>query len=785
MKPQDEQLYDDYGNPITEDGDDAEELYDDNGQPISKAAAAAATPQATPAQSPLPPEARFAPENLQKGERGVLTKPETWSNAARWLAFEAPRNALEAFDPIGTAIRGWNAEEHNQPTTANQDFILGGAKGVGQSITGLGKLVDDLVTKIPGGTKPDDKNRTFGDFGRLTKDLGLEPKGAAQNLGFTAERIGEAMIPAGSVNRGIAAASSGGRLAKLMAILGLESAAGFGTTMVQTGGDTETSAESALIGAGARGALSLPALLRTRPKEAQELIELAAKFNIPLDKVEQTQGRIGRFFKGFLKGTATGTMRFNKFDLDRNKRIAEVASKDLIDIANALPEREAGVFIRETLDEADKLSRTEIGAVADAVLSTNGSLNMRVAPDSELHQAASNLYKEWDVPFLEGTEEGISQIKQAKSILRTFIDVTKDVDSGVLDASGKPVVRQELKELTFAEARRIRSILFDITYSKNSSLTSKGEGMLKKLNQALDDEIDATLERAGAGNDLKLFRQANAIFREQRRLFESKVIEAMTAKQTSPEVILDMLLRKDAETRATNLRAIIGKEKMETVREALWARIVNPKSMSPDDVFLGDRLKKILQTMGPGAKEAIFGDQKLVKDIEDFAEIAYKLRVPANLHQRVEQGFIPLAGQFGARQIAGNIMNTVITAGAGATGGLMLGVGTGATLMLTPGILAWMMTRPGVAKDMAKALTTDATTTTGKALFAKLAAYYKQAKEAERRRKPIEDMNDWLQNPEHPDRKKDRASALSVLPPVPPVPAVSMGLTGQKQSNPG
>jgi hypothetical protein len=740
-KPYAEELYDDNGNLITADGDDAEELYDDTGNPIQASAYAA-----TPAPVSDDPVARFETRASSypvgqhpEGKRGSLTIPQTYVDFAKW----AGKNVLGAFAPAVAAAEGFMKEEYNQPTTTTEDVALGAAKGAGSTAAGLGKIVTDLM---PGETKG-----PFADLPKLKQELGLEPSNPAQTGGYAAEQLGEAFLPGSKVNsimQGAGMATRAQRFARLLGLMGAEGASGFATTFAQTGGDTETAAEAGLLGAGTRGALGARGAWAELDPRAKEMVELAAEFKVPLLKAQQTQSGWRKLVTGVLRSSATGSLVLNKFDLKQNKAIASAAANDIVGMAKAMDPKSAGEFIQESLSQVDRTARQEYAKVVDDILQRTGSTKLEVKVSSPLQKRAMELYSELDSPFMGGAVDQVDDVRKAKNILLQFAEPTKEV---VVDQpDGTKQIVKVTKRLTFEEAKQIRTLLFKIADSDEITI---GKGAIKQLNHALDEEIGQALDRAGHAQDAQLFRAAGARFRGVRELLEEKVIE-QTIKNGTPETILDTLLRPGAETRAELLRKLLHKDKMESVRASLWQRMLDPKSTSQDEVLMGGRLKKLLDDMGPGAKEAIFGDKQLVKKIERFASLADRLRVPAHLPQKIEQGSIPLAGQFGARAIAGGLM------GAGAQkvfgqddgGNWKVWAATGAVATVSPAIMARLMTRASVVDDMTKALTTDPMSKAGKALAARIVAYARQAAEPDRKKDPVKDMNDWFTNPSHPDR---------------------------------
>ena len=111
---------------------------------------------------------------------------------------------------------------------ANMDPAIGAAKGVGNTVFGLGKLAHDY---LPGVGAVSDAIMP-GAFNE--RPDALRPSNAAQQIGYTAEQIGEFFIPAGAA----------GKLGKLAEI-----AKSGGLTLAQTGSPVTAGASAALTAA--------------------------------------------------------------------------------------------------------------------------------------------------------------------------------------------------------------------------------------------------------------------------------------------------------------------------------------------------------------------------------------------------------------------------------------------------------------------------------------------------------------------------------------------------------
>jgi hypothetical protein len=297
-----------------------------------------------------------------------------------------------------------------------------------------------------------------------------------------------------------------------------------------------------------------------------------------------------------------------------------------------------------------------------------------------------------------------------------------NVDDMLANTLGYDVAKEAPKKkvLTFPEARKLRTLLYNIA---DSSDTTIGQGALKQLNMQLDEEIMAALPEA----DAKLFRAASAQYREQMKIVETTAIKSMK-KAGYPETIVDTLLARGAETRATELRKILDKSDMEKLRAAIWARVMD--TTDERGVFMGTKLREIMDKLSPGAKEAIFDDPALVAKVERFTQLADELAIPSSSLEKLKTGkFMQMAGQFAPRAMVG--------AGLGVGANMLLNRGTsgewafwGTTTsiaLVSPTVMAKMLTRPEVVNDLTMALKTPAGTSAAQKLAARISAYITRA----------------------------------------------------------
>jgi hypothetical protein len=96
---------------------------------------------------------------------------------------------------------------------AAKNFAIGGIKGLGSTILGIGELGTKTIGRL-GGVNPENTSR----FAQQQRQTTLKPVGTAQKVGFGAEQVAEFFIPAGAagkVAKGAEVASQASKISKL------------------------------------------------------------------------------------------------------------------------------------------------------------------------------------------------------------------------------------------------------------------------------------------------------------------------------------------------------------------------------------------------------------------------------------------------------------------------------------------------------------------------------------------------------------------------------------------
>lgn len=271
------------------------------------------------------------------------------------------------------------------------DLVTGAAKGLGQSVTNLGRLPH----MVPGVTKavdwlygkPGVSDAAFGEA-----DRALQPQGMAQAIGHGVEQIGEFFVPSGAVSRAAKGMGMVGRA-------GLETAAGSGVALAQGASLPEAGLAGALNAA--PGALPIK---RLRATIAEHLHSKAAK------RVTEGLGATGKRMKNeaqriapeFAKRGITGSL----------ESIAEHSATQADDIG-----REIGRTIKGPVGQTTR----PIGPIVDGLEKAKAKLTTQkvdgsgelIITDKPQWEALSKLQ---DVVREYGDDMSVEQINALKRI---------------------------------------------------------------------------------------------------------------------------------------------------------------------------------------------------------------------------------------------------------------------------------------------------------------------------------------------------------------------------------
>jgi len=509
------------------------------------------------------------------------------------------------------------------------------------------------------------------------------------------------------------------------------------------------------VGGGMQAAPAAQAAAAPVGKSLTSAQSLSQEFGVPLTKGQQAESSFLQRVEGLLRRTLGGGSVFQKFDSKVNTAI----QSGVDDIANEISSfngtrREVGDFIQKAITSTDQAASAKYGAALDQI-SEAGASDLPLNLKGDLRETAQKLINE--IKLNPDFEQGLSTVQgrqQALNILESFTEPTKIVSrtkmvpgeapSTILGENGQPLMKSVMqptqvptevdKQLTFEEARRLRTQLFALA---NSGEITIGKGALKQFNGALDQAMQETLTANGRSDLAQSFRNASSNYKSVQDMLEQSTV-ARLAKSDQPEKIADVLLSKGAESDANTLRQLIGQKNMSTVERALWERLFERVQDKNAGTVVGAALKKEFASLGPEAQEAIWGS-----DPQRFAKI---------------QRFVDLVGRAdlkrgatGTEALVGPMLHSsmltakAMQAGASAVAldprGLALHLTEGATVVITPIVAAKILTSQGGLDAMLNAAKAPLGSRVGAAAVSRLVVMMNQFNTQDRQQKAEQSFN--------------------------------------------
>jgi hypothetical protein len=571
---------------------------------------------------------------------------------------------------------------------------------------------------------------------------GLETHGFGEGLGKFAEQVGEFFVPGAAVERSIQATKGLPLATRIGSAMWREALANAGTTYLQTGGDAKAAATSGIVGGALRGGLSLPGFLRDG-KLVQEVLAEAEHYGIPLTKAEQTQGSIRRFVESMVRRSVGGFRRFAKFDVERNSLLRDIADS-IAKSADSAPmdSRSMGEYIQGSLQQVRRAAGEELGATTGEILKSAGDLPLDLGKidratgkykPSGLVKAARDIVADRKMreisQFMEGAHGNVDDVNRAYSILDKFANPVEHkaldpLEQAIANNTGNvPISNSDVKPLSLSTAKELRTLLFDIAHSDQSTI---GKGSIKRLNAALHDEMMSTLKRSNMPEAAEAFQNASSKYKQTMDLLETDVLQRI-AKRGSPETIASVLRGAESESAAIALTKALKPEQMERVRAAMMQNLLDG-SMHPNGLFMTEQFKRAMDDLGPQAQRALFGAE-LSTELAGFAKAAARYKLVPSTKELAEGLRLPfmaqlrLSGYASAGSAAGvgsALMSDPTKAlfALGGTAGLMAAETGGSAL------LARMMTKPSVVRDFTRALSVDPMSSVGRQVAARVSAYF-------------------------------------------------------------
>jgi hypothetical protein len=222
---------------------------------------------------------------------------------------------------------------------------------------------------------------------------------------------------------------------------------------------------------------------------------------------------------------------------------------------------------------------------------------------------------------------------------------------------------------------------------------------LKKLYGALSQDLGAAADQAGAGAE---FARQNQYYRARMDRIE-QTLDRVLGK--TPEDTFARFMPKDAD-QVTTVRAVMRSlepDQRQIVTDAVVNRLgrATPGVQNEvGDVFSPERFLTSWNKLSDGAKEQLFADPKMRRNLDALAKVSENLRIGAKVFANpsgTAGAAAPMGiGYLGARGAADLAMGNVSGAVQhfGTAGTLLGGAAIGAKMLTSPAVVEWLAQYP-------------------------------------------------------------------------------------------
>ena len=438
-----------------------------------------------------------------------------------------------------------------------------------------------------------------------------------------------------------------------------------------------------------------PALTKIFRKKITPELASAEEFAIPVTRGDISPGTTRQALEGFIETTPLGRSAIRSFRLDMqipkiNKAIDEFVNS--ISKSRLEPEQAGEAFVTFL-----NLARKKVGNTFDNAVREIA----RKAPDVAIRGKTilSETAEQLGSRLKGSTKEfesllGVEDLKRAISILDDFASTGKIVKTGVLDATGKELTQVTPRVITIEKAIDLRKLLFSISKASDTTI---GKGTIKKLNQALTESIGESLKRSGREDLFNEFIKVSKNFRFVLDNLEKRSFQQIL-KQESPELVVDILLRRGAGTRLNRVERVfeaakIPLGKLAPIRAAAVRKLFNDAAR--EGIPISNLINDIERKVGTKTLRKLLGGEEELRRFRRFSGLLDSIGITRQLAS-------PQAGGAGIGLAVGGIAGGLIGGAGGAiTGDLetagkltLGGIGFGVAVFAFPGFVAKLITNP-------------------------------------------------------------------------------------------
>lgn len=235
--------------------------------------------------------------------------------------------------------------------------------------------------------------------------------------------------------------------------------------------------------------------------------------------------------------------------IEGNVGVVTKAAQDFAEAFGTGASREAiEDLTKQTLRNAGDAFRAEARRIYASVDLLNG--NAKVVDMSSILKEAEDLAK-----------RGLKDPKLQKVVkeLRSRIKPAEFVESGVIDAKGKAIMREIPAEtkITFADAADLRSDLLRIGRQGEELVAEKAQGAGKRLGSLLDQEMNKAAKSISK-EALDEWRAAGKFWKSGKETFNSALIKNLT--KSNPQSVFKAAVKNQSPREIRRVRNIIEAE---------------------------------------------------------------------------------------------------------------------------------------------------------------------------------------------------------------------------------
>lgn len=494
-----------------------------------------------------------------------------------------------------------------------------------------------------------------------------------------------------------------------------------GSTLVAPETPAGRIAEAGLMGgmqeAGTAIRSTIPVLKRLPKAFATPFARLGQEFNVPMTRAQRLQENvpISQAMEGYLRGSLIGSTMFRRFDQKVAGRLTAAADRLLTSIdKNAQTPKQFGEMLGESIQAFEKMrSRSYDAALQD--LSKRGGADAPVNVPKYVVATAQDLL---DKTSLKGDYEEIlkaggdaESLNFAIKRLEMLAEPNKPVAGALIDTSAGAVPQMEPKTMTFEEARKLRSILFDLSNRGESNI---GKGAIKKFNESLTEGMGDALNRFDTSPKKELWTNFNTVSANYRDMKETlkNQITSKIIKSDRPATLISEFMKGDPES-AIALFSKIAPTKKSSIARAVFQQAWD--TSVKERIPVSNGFDRVWYNYPKGAKNALFGDRPdLLEKINRFAKLVDTMGLSPNLASSTSSQVTGLFGKGQAAILVGSVAGFAINPS-------IQGVAGGAsTILLAPMMLAYIATRPAATDIVKLAARTSASSPAAPQIAARL-----------------------------------------------------------------